>query len=486
MGLRNYEIHMEQKMINLNDNSSTYLLDTSREYAIYICQSRSIPLVSDGLKPVQRMALWLLRNKAEKIKTVALGGALALEKLYVHGDASANKAIGFLAAPFKNNVSLIEPHGFFGCRLYPNDIGAPRYTEVQRAKSATELLYMDLDIVPLEENYDGSSKQPKHFLPLVPLVLLNGISGIAYGWSTEILPRKLKDLIDATKSVLLNKPINTLEPCYEKYDLTVSNIGDNKWEFCGKLNIKGNTVQITELPPGLSIEAFRKRLILMENNEQIRNFVDKSSDKIDIIINMPRIKNDLSAVLEETKIKQKNPIATEKDAIDFFKLRERVTERIVVVDWDGKRIKQYNSPEKVIEDFVQWRLGWYTKRYEYRRIRDAYEIQYWQVLKILFDNGFTQKLGIFSNKKELQQEVINMINGTITLDSEQLEKIVNLPTYKWTKDFYNDIVEKITELKILLDDYDDILSSKERIRDIYLKELNNLKNLVNDLEKMKE
>lgn len=468
--------------------TSFYLLGISKEYAIYICQERAIPQITDGLKTVQRLALWVLRNRAEKIKTIALGGLLAYEKLYVHGDASANKAIGFLAAPYKNNVPLIQGHGQFGIKIHTDNVGAPRYTDVQRSKAAQDLLYVDLDIIPLTDNYDGTNKQPTHFLPLIPLVLLNGVSGIAMGWSTEILPRKLKDLIEATKAVLQNKTIKPLIPFYENFsDTTVINIGENKWELRGKVEISGNTIRVIELPPGLTILNFRKRLIKMENDGIIRSYVDRSTDCIDITITMPR-KN--TEILENTDVGKKrklkkiiDPLESEDSAIEFFKIRSRTTERIVVVDWDGTNIVTYNSPEKVIEDFVNWRLGWYTKRYEHRRIRDSYEIMYWQVLKILFENGFTKKLGTFSNKKELQQEIIDVLNGTITLDSEQLEKVVNLPTYKWTKDFYDDIVEKITELKTSLVEYEKILSSDECIRDIYLKELNNLKNLVSELEK---
>ncbi len=73
-------------------SSTNYILNGSREYAIYVAQQRAIPHVADGLKVGQRIALWLLRNKTEKTKTVGLGGQMASEKLYVHGDVAANNA----------------------------------------------------------------------------------------------------------------------------------------------------------------------------------------------------------------------------------------------------------------------------------------------------------------------------------------------------------------------------------------------------------
>lgn len=465
------EAHQQAIEPLTDTKSSDFLLSTSKEYSLYICQHRAIPKVSDGLKPVQRMALWVLRNRAEKIKTVALGGALALEKLYVHGDKACTDAISMLAAPYKNNVPLIEGLGHFGSRIAPDAWGAARYTDVRRARAAEALLYKDLDILPMEDNYDGSTQQPKHFLPLIPLVLLNGVAGIAVGWSTDILPRKLGDLIEATKCALMDKPIKPLVPYYNLYNVTVKNIGVNRWEFAGRANIKGNTVQITELPPGMDKEAFMKRLINMENMEQIHSYIDRSSDKIDITVQMKRrgtfADND----------KENEPITTEEQALNFFKLREKATERIVVVNWDGERIRTYDTAEELVVDFVQWRLGWYITRYKHFKARDKYELNYWSVLKILFENNFTKKLGTFANRAALQQDVMETLKGKIAIDSAQLDRVVNLPTYRWTQEFFGDVKTKIEELNAILLEYDSIIASPEKLKEIYLKELDELKRI---------
>ncbi len=446
--------------------SSDFILKASREYALYVCQDRAIPNVTDGLKHVQRMALWLLRNKQDKIKTVALGGELAASKVYVHGDVPANNAISLLCAPYKNNVPLIEGHGAFGNRLYPGleGIGAPRYTEVKRCKAAEALLYRDLDVVPLEDNYDGSTKQPKHFLPLIPLVLLNGISGIAVGWSTNILPHDLKTLIKATKAAITNKPIEPILPFYSKYNCSITNIGLNKWELTGHCEVKDNVVYITELPPGLDIEAFRKRLIEMENSDEIRDFIDRSTDCINIQVKLNR-----PSILDDEP--SNNP-TNEAEAISFFKLRERITERIVVIDWNGNSIRVYEQPEDLIKDFVGWRLGWYTKRYEHYTKRDSYELNYWKGLENLFNCGFSKKLGTFANKTAMQDFIRTQVE---TLDDQQIERLVNLPTHKWTSEFKTEIQERVRQLEADLADYVDIMASPERLRKIYLSELDEIK-----------
>lgn len=469
--------------------STDFILRDSRDYAIYVCSTRAIPSVEDGLKVGQRIALWLLRNRAEKIKTVALGGEMAASKLYVHGDASANDSIGKLAAPFKNNVPLIEGHGQFGSRVAPVDgIGAPRYTEVRRSKPAEAFLYNDLDLIPLEENYDGSNFQPKHFLPLIPTVLLNGVTGIAVGWSTEILPRSLKSLVQATQDALDGKPVKGVEPHFDKYNVDVKNTGHNQWEFTGKLKILDtSTIQITELPPGEKIDSFRAKLIQMEDDGKIQGFTDRSTKTIDITVKFKR--GALSAqparvdveVIDGRRFRTKVPAQkawTEADAIKFFKLTEKVTERIVVIDWGGNAIRTYPSAETLIVDFVKWRLGWYTTRFQKMLKDTSYERNYWLALRALFKDQFTKRLGTFANRSAVEADVAVVVTkAKLTLDAKQLDRVVSLPTYRWTKEFEAEVDRKIAELDDDIKEYKAILASPARLKGVYSGELEGLKKL---------
>ena len=441
--------------------SSDYILSNSKEYAIYCCSSRGIPYVGDGLKSGQRMALWLLRNKSEKIKTYALTGLMGAMGLFLHGEKSANDAIGLLAAPYKNNYCLIEGLGQFGSKLMPSDdgIGAPRYTEVRRSKAAETFLYQDLDLIPLEDNHDGSNQQPKYFLPIIPVVLLNGISGVAVGWSTDILPRSFRSIVDATKLALLEKPIPLIEPFHARYNISVKATGKpNQWEYTGHADIvDSSTIKVTEIPPGMAIESFRKRLIDMEDQDEIVGFTDRSTENIDITIKMKR------GSVKDWK---------EQDAIDFFKIKEKTTERIVVIDWHGTAIRTYNTAEQLIVDFAMWRLGWYSKRYEKLLADNSYEINYWYALRMLFEKKFPEKLGTFVDKTEIEQKILFI---TKAIDDTQLEKIINLPTYRWTNEFFMTVNKKILEIEQIIANCKTILASPQKLRDIYLSELDNLK-----------
>lgn len=463
---------------------SNYILTTSREYAIYVCDTRGIPSVIDGLKTSQRIALWLIRNRADKMKTIGLSGQMASERLYVHGDVSASNAIGLLAAPFKNNSPLIQGEGEFGSRIAPDGIGAPRYTEVRRSKYAEAFLYNDLPDIPLVKNYDGSNMQPLHFVPIIPTVLLNGVTGVAVGFSTEILPRKLQDIVAATLDTLRGKTPKVLVPHYENYDVEVKSIGPNQWENTGRVEIQdSSTLRVTELPPGLTLEKFRKRLIELEEKGEIMDFDDNSAEKINIEVRMKRgsLKGRAAGteVVDGKKVKVPAlPAWTVGRAIEFLKLKEKVTERIVVLDWNLTSIVTYDDPHRLISDFIKFRLNVYVDRYT-RLLKDAnHDLVYWKLLRALFENGFTKKLGAFADKAAVTTEV-NAIAKKAKLkpDADQVDRAVSLPTYRWAKDFKHTIDARIAELEASIVEYQDTLDKPDKIKAIFVSELEALKKL---------
>lgn len=443
-------------------DTTSFIKDTSREYSIYVCQSRGIPSVSDGLKDSQRKALFVMKTINDKIKTISLAGRMISENIYLHGDAAAADTVSLMAAPYCNNVPLLAGIGAFGTRIGPTDWGAPRYTYIKKNQHTESLIYQDYDIVPLKENYDGSVQEPKHFLPLIPLVLLNGVSGIAVGWSTEILPRSLSGLIDATLAAIDGKKkLPDLLPCYEYLQTTVRGIGDNAYEFVGKVEIDGSTVVVTELPPDLSLEKFKARLNKMEDEEQIQTYIDRSTKDIKVEVRFKR-----GTI---------NGWTPEK-AIDFLKLKGRTTERLVVLDWDGNNIKQYENTEKLIRDFVEWRLRFYTIRFN-RLIDNARSQLNWNLaLKACYNN----KLPSFLSGAANRIEIINKIKeytANIPLDEGQIDRIAALPSYRWAKDAYNEILKNIDELKATIAEYESILSDPAKLRAIYRQEVSHLKKL---------
>lgn len=448
-------------MTEIKVNSSEHIKDISKEYSIYVCENRAVPRVTDGLKDAQRKALWLLRNKADKIKTVSLAGEMISSNLYLHGDQSAAGAISMMAAPYCNNIPLLYGIGSFGTRVAPVEgIGAPRYTYVKRGKAAQELIFPDLENVPLKENYDGSTMEPITFLPIIPTVLLNGVSGIAVGWSTDILPRKFSDLVDATIAALDGKKVKNLVPTYSYLNCDVQHIEGNSWKFEGKCSITdSSTIVVTELPPDLTLEKFKDRLNTMEEEGKINTYIDRSTDNIEVTVKFARgtIKN-----------------WTEEQAVDFLKLSQKKSERIVVIGWNGHSIIQYQNAEALVKDFVEWRLTWYVKRYETMLINDNEELNFWKGVKMCFDGKLPSKLPKKKNKKEVEEEVASLTKS-ISLTEKQIDKIVGLPSYKWALDEYENVSAKITVLEDNIADYEAILNDDSLIKSIYKEELLALK-----------
>lgn len=440
--------------------ASDYILQSSREYAIYVCSNRAIPSVTDGLKDGQRKSLWVIRNKADKIKTISLAGELISSGLFLHGDASAAQTISLMAGPFCNNIPFFKGIGSFGTKVSPQSFGAPRYTYVKKNKAVEEIMFKDLDIVPLKENYDGSTLEPVTFLPIIPTVLLNGISGIAVGWSTDILPHNLKDLTDAVLAVLEGKKIKKIKPSYDYLDIDVREIGPNQWEFQGKLEkVDNSTVKVKSLPPDLSLEKFRERLDQYEEEGKINDYIDDSSEEINLLIKFKR-----GSIADQS----------EQDLIDFLKIKSKKTERIVVLGFDGNSIKQYESPEDLIVDFVQWRFGYYITRYQKMLDDDSYELKYWQGLKACFDKNIPNKLVGSKNKQEIVDKISKV---TKDLDSKQLDKLASLPTFRWNDEYYQEVLIKIKELEKNIVTFTDILSDNDKLIDIYKTEVKAVKSL---------
>lgn len=456
--------------IMLDIPSSHYINDTSRDYALYVAENRGIPCAWDGLKDGQRKALYILQKRAGEIKTISLAGEMISRNIYVHGDAAAADSIGKLAAPYQNNLPIIKGIGNFGTKTVPNDIAAPRYTYVKKNNVSEHVIYPDADIVPMMDNYDGSAQSPQHYLPIIPTVLLNGIEGMAPGFSTYILPRKVEDLIQATLDVLELKMPTTLKPGYEYTGGKVVNNGPNKWELFGDIDIVDKqTVMVTELAPGVTHEKFISHLDKLEDEKIIRDYHDETKDKIKITVRYMR------GALE---------MKTEDQIMAQLGLIKRVTERIVVVDWDSKTIQPYNSAEELVIRFVQERFKFYVARFEKLLADVKFELKFWELMKICYDSDLPAALSKMKNKAQL----VEIINGLAETNNskateEQIDRIASLPSYRWTQDEYQKIVDKIAELNGEITSHTDMLSDNNNIWAVYKDDVLKLKTMKFDLER---
>ena len=177
--------------------SSAYLA-----YAMSVVKGRALPSVEDGQKPVQRRILYAMREMGNRSdapfrKSARIVGDV-IGKYHPHGDTAVYEAAVRMAQDFTLRYPLIEGQGNFGSRDGDSP-AAMRYTEVRLTPFAEHVLLSELErgTVDFIENYDGSYREPKLLPARLPVMLLNGASGIAVGMATEIPPHNLREVAEA-------------------------------------------------------------------------------------------------------------------------------------------------------------------------------------------------------------------------------------------------------------------------------------------------
>ncbi len=188
------------------------------DYSMYVILDRALPHVGDGLKPVQRRILYAMAQlglaASSKFKKSARTVGDVLGKYHPHGDAACYEAMVHMAQPFTYRYPLVEGQGNWGSPDDPKSFAAMRYTE-SRLHRNSELLLDELEdgSVAHQLNFDGSLQEPVTLPAQVPLVLINGSSGIAVGLSTNIPPHNLTEILDATVHLLDHPQASVLELC---------------------------------------------------------------------------------------------------------------------------------------------------------------------------------------------------------------------------------------------------------------------------------
>ena len=185
------------------------------EYAISVVKGRALPDVCDGMKPVQRRILYAMKRlglnpDVKTVKSARVVGEV-LGKYHPHGDSAAYDAMVRLAQDFTMRYPLVQGQGNFGS-ADGDGAAAMRYTEVRLSKYADLLLgELDKGTVKFIPNYDGTHKEPVLLPARLPVILLNGSSGIAVGMATEIPSHNLTEVGEAAIEVIRNPEITTDE-----------------------------------------------------------------------------------------------------------------------------------------------------------------------------------------------------------------------------------------------------------------------------------
>lgn len=420
-----------------------------RGYAMYTIQNRAIPSVIDGFKPVQRKLFYAMRqNGGRKIKAAEVGGSLSSYG-YGHGEASAQAAIIKMAQDWNNNIPVFIGHGNFGTRLIQS-AAAPRYIYVS-SNPITESIFVDNDV--LDKNSDPEDVEPHHYLPLIPWVLLNGISGIAVGFATDILPRSAKDLVAAVTQYCSGKPItNPLLPTFPGFKGKTTKLEDGRYQTTGIIEPgKRNSYVISELPWGYDRESYFNLLVEMSEDGKINSFDDHcDSTGFNFIV----------------KMNPEQRSAAEKDLIKYFKLTKTHSENYTCIDEKGKLII-FSHVHDVIKYFCDYRVKKKRQQIDFDIAKMTSEKDFLDAKKIVIQ-GYID-IGTGEISKWNMKQFKDFIKERVSKD-EYIEPISRLPIHSVTLEKVAELEEEITKLSGKID-----VARKLDEKVVYMKEVAFLK-----------
>ncbi|KAK2757563.1 DNA topoisomerase 2 [Arachnomyces sp. PD_36] len=323
---------------------------------------RSIPSVVDGLKPGQRKVLYTCfkRNVKKDIKVVELAGHVSGMTAYQHGDVSMQQTIVGLAQTFvgSNNINYLEPSGNFGSRLQGgSDCASARYIYTRLSPFARRV-FNPADEPLLTYNTDDHRQiEPEMYVPIVPMILINGADGIGTGWSSSIPNYNPEEVVANLKKLMDGEPVEPMQPWFRGFTGEVVCSGTDRYKFSGIIKETGpNEVEITELPIRTWTQDFKDKLEDIIKAEKVPSFIKDYKDynthtKVHFIIQLDEkhMKTALSEGLEEK-----------------FKLTKSIaTSNLVAFDPEG-RITKYASVDDILKEFYALRIKFYEKRKQWQ------------------------------------------------------------------------------------------------------------------------
>lgn len=361
-----------------------------RDYALYVLQSRGIPNFYDSLTPVQRI---IIENSPNSFnKTIGLVGEVIRTGLYHHGDSSLSGAISKLARPFGCSFSILEGDGFFGSPVNPNP-SAPRYTSVKISQTAKQIVEKHKDLN--EENEEGGHD----WLHVeVPVGLLTHIVGIAVGYRSNILPRKMEDIIE-----YLEGKNKLLKPHFKDFDGKIYKFGtdDKTWiiESGFEVNEKKKTIRIFDLAPIMRYDSFMSKLLLKLDLSGHDYYIQNNSQS----------KCDLTIALRS--------LATDefKKAVEMIKRQTQIVIKEDIVFIKDGGVMEFDSVKEYLDSFKVHLEQVRLKRLKKDEVDLKADLEFLEAkLKFLI---------FMSQKKRSNQEIVTFLDQFVKWISQKLSSI---------------------------------------------------------------
>jgi len=437
-----------------------FLNNEVKEYAIDILENRCIPSVIDSFKPSQRKVVYVAEKvwktgNEKSMKVFQLTGRTAMEAYYHHGNQSMDSLITNMGQKFKNNIPILDGIGQYGTLRSP-EAGAPRYISTKLHQNF-RLYFKDFELIE-NQIEEGVVVEPKFYLPIIPIIIINPSVSIGMGYSSNILGRNPKDVIDNCIAYLNGKNVKEMKPWLSEFggEWIRDTENKNKWYISGKYEINETKpeIHITELPPDITFEKYESYLDELVENRTLRDYDNNSSSSVDYVLKFR--KDDFDKIVENKEKLEK-----------LLKMNDSATENLTTLDENGK-LKIFDCVEDILVYFVDFRLGYYQKRKEYFIGKWTDELEELN-MKAKFVKAIIDKKLVVSNKPK--EEIVSWLEtNSFKKINDSYNYLLSMPIYSLTKEKYEELLQKAKAKKEQIVEF-----MKKGIKEMYLEDLYELK-----------
>ena len=429
---------------------------------------RSIPNVMDGLKISQRKVLFgcFKKNLVDKeIKVAQLAGYVSEQASYHHGEASLQSTIIGMAQNFvgSNNINLLQPNGQFGSRMRGGaDASQPRYIHTLLSQITTTIF--NKEDAPLL-NYlddDGFPIQPEYYMPIIPMILVNGALGIGTGFSTNIPCFNPKDIINYLKMKLRgSEELPTeLSPWYRGFVGSIVKIGPKFYSKGCYHKQNTNKIVVTELPIGTWTFDFKVHLEDMLDKDPNFKSYENASTHLKVKFVLTFDSKTIDSYLEQ----EANGFTRFENAFKMVTSKPLAITNMYAFNHKGQ-IHKYDTVIDILDEFYTVRLDFYQKRKDYILGKLQADIDLLKNKIRFVKSVVSEEIKVHKMKKADLEDYL--CKEKYLKYEEKYDYLIKIPIYNFTTDMVSQLEN---DVKIADDKYKKIFETDAK--DMWLHELN--------------
>ena len=459
------------------------------DYSMSVIVSRAIPDVRDGLKPVQRRIIFgmnesgMLPNKPYKKCARIVGDVMG--KYHPHGDAALYLTLVRMAQPFSLRYTLVDGHGNFGS-IDGDEPAAMRYTEARMNRLALEMVRdIDCDTVDMVGNYDGTELEPAVLPSRFPNLIVNGSQGIAVGMATNMAPHNLGETIDAVVALAHNPDLTPTEimqnylsgPDFPSGGIILGRQGilDAYTNGTGTITIRSR-YHIEEMDNGKS------RIIVTEIPYQV-NKANMIADIADLV--RSKVIDGITDVRDESnKEGLRVVIEVRKDVIPEVVVNNLLKHTALQINFGIINLCLEDGAPKtlgivpLIKDYINFQVQVLTRRTRFFLKRDGDRLHLVEGLILAHDN-IDDVIHIIRSSKN-DEESTARLNARFGLSEKQCAAILQMTLRRLQGMEQDKLQAEKAELEANIAEYNRLLSSRDNIVELMVKELEEIKRKFGD------